>query len=80
MTDNEYTMLADIYIADMGFSIRVYNHLLDAGFYTAKDLLLPGSLDKLITRRGFGEASCKEVIEKMNQYGYTKWVDRVELK
>ena len=80
MTDNEYVKHADIYIADMGFSIRVYNHLIDAGFYTAEDLLFPCSLDTLITRRSFGEESRMQVIDKMRQHGYTEWADSMELK
>jgi DNA-directed RNA polymerase alpha subunit len=80
MTDNEDAKIADIYIADMGFSIRVYNHLIDAGFYTAEDLLLPCSLDKLIARRSFGKASRVEIVDKMRQHGYTEWADIMELK
>ena len=79
MTDNEDTKNAYIYIADMSFSIRVYNHLIDAGFYTAEDLLIPCSLDTLIKRRNFGEASRMEVIDRMRKLGYTDWADSMEL-
>jgi len=80
MTDNEKIMHTDIYIADMGFSTRVYNHLIITGYYTAEDLLFPYSLDTLVTRRGFGKGSRMEVINKMRQQGYLEWADRMEIK
>ena len=80
MTDNEKSKHTDIYIADMGFSVRAYNHLIIAGYYTASDVLLLGSLDPLITRRGFGKASHMEVIDKMRQHGYSEWADRMEVR
>jgi len=79
MTDNEKAERTDIYIADMGFSVRVYNHLILAGYYTAEDLLLPGSLDILITRRGFGKGSRVEVINNMRQHGYAQWADSMKV-
>jgi DNA-directed RNA polymerase alpha subunit len=80
MTDNEKTTFTDTYIADMGFSVRVYNHLILTGYYTAEDLLHPCSLDTLITRRGFGKGSRMEVINKMRQQGYTEWADNMDVR
>ena len=78
MTDNGRVGHAEVYIADMGFTIRVYNHLIDAGFYTAGDLLLPCSLDILTSRRNFGIGSRAEVTQKMRQHGFSEWADKME--
>ena len=80
MTDNEKAANAEIYIADMGFSVRVYNHLILAGFYTTEDLLSIYSLDVLLKRRGFGQGARMEVISKMRQQGHIEWADRMDVK
>ena len=80
MTDNGKAKHSGNYLAEMGFSVRVYNHLIIAGYYTAEDLLFPHSLDTLTTRRGFGKGSRMEVIKKMRQHGYTEWADRMEVR
>ena len=72
MTDND--------ICDIGFSSRVYNHLLYAGIYSVESLLALDSLDILMKRRYFGIASRNEVIQKMRECGYVKWADKMNVK
>jgi hypothetical protein len=65
-------------IDEIGFSSRVYNHLLDAGINTVDALLALESLDILIQRKGFGALSILEIVQKMRQNEYTEWADKIE--
>ncbi|MCL2662812.1 MAG: hypothetical protein FWE83_05700 [Oscillospiraceae bacterium] len=65
-------------IVEIGFSSRVYNHLLDAGINTVEALLALDSLDILTHRRSFGKASKHEIVQKMRQSEYTQWADKME--
>jgi len=66
-------------ICNLGLSTRVFNHLLNAGLKTTDDLLALESLDSLMQRRNFGNASRIEIIDKMRQFGHAEWADRMEI-
>jgi hypothetical protein len=66
-------------IGEIGFSSRVYNHLLDAGINTVEALLALDSLDTLTQRRSFGKASKLEIVQKMRQNEYTEWADKIDI-
>jgi hypothetical protein len=65
-------------IIEIGFSSRVYNHLLDAGINTVEALLALDSLDILAKRRSFGKTSKFEIVRKMRQNGYSEWADKMD--
>jgi len=66
-------------IVEIGFSSRVYNHLLDAGINTVDALLELDSLDILTQRRSFGKASKLEILQKMRVNEYTVWADKMDV-
>jgi len=66
-------------IIEIGFSSRVYNHLLDAGINTVEALLALDSLDVLSQRRNFGKASELEILQKMRNNEYTEWADKIDI-
>jgi DNA-directed RNA polymerase alpha subunit len=65
-------------ISEIGFSSRVYNHLLNAGISTIESLLTLDSLDILAQRRSFGKASKLEIVQKMRQNEYVEWADKMD--
>jgi hypothetical protein len=67
-------------IAEIGFSSRVYNHLLSAGINTVESLLALDSLDILAQRRNFGKLSKLEIVQKMRDNEYTQWADKIEYR
>jgi hypothetical protein len=66
-------------IIEIGFSSRVYNHLLDAGINTVEALLALDSLDILEQRRNFGKISRLEVVQKMRLNQYSEWADKIDV-
>jgi len=66
-------------IVEIGFSSRVYNHLLDAGINTVETLLALDSLDILMQKRSFGKSSKIEILHKMRQNDYAQWADKMDV-
>ena len=64
-------------IDELGLSSRAFNVLYKAGVQRVEQITL---LDKfaLLKIRGFGEGSLSEVVRKMREHGFSKWVENIE--
>lgn len=62
--------MEDMVVEDLGFSVRSYNCLKRAEINTLSQLLTY-SQDELKNLRNFGEKSVEEVIDKLNEMGYS---------
>lgn len=65
-------------IATLGLKPKTYNALFRMGIHKIEDLLAIESYNGLMRIRNFGLSSLKEVIIKMREDGYTKWVEKIE--
>lgn len=66
-------------INELDLSVRSYTCLMRAGCATVEDILESiKCYDDLCQIRNLGRRSMDEVIEKMREYGYSDWADKIE--
>ncbi len=68
----------NIKIEDMHFSTKVYHALLNAKLFDTNKILMINSSNELLQINRIGEYSLKELLQKMREYGFNGWADKIE--
>lgn len=68
----------NIKIEDMHFSPKVYHALLNAKLFDTNKIIMINSSNELLQINRIGEYSLKEILQKMREYGFNGWADKIE--